>query len=545
MKISKYWIAQIVPLAIVGYGAVHFREFLVVAVKSNPALNLTILSAILLSAALCLWRMWAFSREAKTVNRFSREYGKARDAQAAAQSLGKNKTYMAGLLRVVGEMRGPLTSRLNQATLHQEFEELKSAYGQMMSLPQFMSGFMIALGLFGTFIGLLETLEATASFIAVVADSSSGDADGAIVGLIKGIQGPLAGMGTAFSASLFGLLGSLVTGAMLNSIQSLSHELVYGTRRMVEHILPVETETDGVLASDISPEQLMSVADRLLRHEKAAVELYIRSKETDIETRAQIKQVSLHMSSMLMTLEGMVEQLVPSGQAMAQQTIHMAELVHEIRQQNSLLKGVPEVVGAVETAVKEVQRTGSNVERVLSAVMVEKQQSVLIEGQLSQSHALLRNAVRVLTERQEASDALLARIAEGAQQLPLLSSQLEQWAQQASSLTQANTSWLKSVQEINAENKADVLAMLHKLENAFADLARLNAATVTQTQTMAEQLIKRPLSLPADANALMHKMTETLALFQASQEELLKAVWRRQGEEAANAPVTTEQLAAH
>lgn len=534
MKTSKYWIAQIVPLAIVGYGAVHFHEFLGVAIKSNPALNLTILSAIMLSAALCLWRMWVFSREAGTVKRFDRAYQKTQDSHAAVQSLEKNKTYMAGLLRVVGEMHGPLTSRLNQATLHQEFEELKSAYAQMMSLPQFMSGFMIALGLFGTFIGLLETLEATASFIAVVANSSSGDADGAIVGLIKGIQGPLAGMGTAFSASLFGLLGSLVTGAMLNSLQSLSHELVYGTRRMVEHILPVESETEVVRASDISPEQLMGVAESLLRYEKVAIELYVRSKQTDVDTRAQLKEVCMHMSSMLMTMEGMVEQLVPSGQAMERQTHHMAELVHEIRHQNSLLAGVPEVLGAVETAVSEVQRTGSNVERVLSAVMVEKQQSVLMEGQLAQSHTLLRTAVRTLTERQEASDALLTRIAEGVAQLPSLSAQLEQWAQLASGLTQANTVWLKDVQEINAENKADVLAMLRKLEQEFETLAKLNTTTVEQTQLMAEQMMKRPLSLPADTHELVRKVTESLAVFHAGQEELLKEVWRKQGKEASD-----------
>ncbi|AYR23389.1 hypothetical protein [Herbaspirillum rubrisubalbicans] len=528
MKISKYWISQIVPLAIVGYGAFHFHEFLELAVKSNPALNMTILGAILLSAGVCLWRMWAFSREAKTVSRFEGTYQKTHDTHVAAEVLGRNKTYMAGMLKVVGDMRGPLTSRLNQATLHQEFEELKSSYAQMMALPQFLSGFMIALGLFGTFIGLLETLGATASFIAVVANSSGGDADGAIVGLIKGIQGPLAGMGTAFSASLFGLLGSLVTGAMVNGLQSLSHELVYGTRRLVEKILPVESEVEILAASDITPEQLIGVADRLLRYEKSAIELYVRSKQADMETRAQIKDVSLHMSSMLMTMEGMVEQLVPSGQAMEQQSQHMAELIYEMRRQNSLLASVPEVATGIETAVKEVQRTGSNVERVLSAVMVEKQQSVLMEGQLSQSHALLRNAVRELSDRQEATDGLLARIAEGAQKLPTLSQQLEEWSQLASGLIQANHSWLKGVQEINADHKIEVLAMLNKLEQEFGKLANLNAATVEQTNLMAEQLIKRPLSMPADANELMRKMTQSLAAFQAGQEELLREVWRRQ-----------------
>lgn len=545
MKTSRYWISQIAPLAIVGYGALHFHEFLFVAIKSNPVLNMTILGAIMISAGICLWRMWAFSREAKTVTLFERQYHQSHDTRAASEVLVNNKTYMAGMLTVVGEMRGPLTSRLNQATLHLEFEELKSSYAQMMALPQFLSGFMIALGLFGTFIGLLETLEATASFIAVVANSSGGDADGAIVGLIKGIQGPLAGMGTAFSASLFGLLGSLVTGAMVNGLQSLSHKLVYGTRRMVELILPVESEGEGITASDITPEQLMGVADRLLRYEKSAIELYVRSKQTDLETRTQIKDVSLHMSSMLMTLEGMVEQLVPSGQSMEQQTQHMAELVQEMRRQNGLLSGVPEVVSAVETAVKEVQRTGSNVERVLSAVMIEKQQSVLMEAQLSQSHALLRNAVRVFSDRQEASDVILKRIADGAATLPALSQQLQEWSQLASSLTQANSDWLKGVQDLNGENKAETLAMLGKLEQELSKLTRLNAANVEQMQLMADQLIKRPLSMPADANELMRKMTQSLAAFHAGQEELLREVWRRQGSQSKDDAADIQPKAAH
>ncbi len=529
MKTSRYWISQLLPLAVVGYGAVHFRDFLHQAIKSNPPLNLTILGAILLSASVCLWRMVVFSREVRAIDTFHHEYQRTRSNQAAAQKLGDGKTYMAGLLRVVGEMRGPLTSRLNQAALHLEFEELRSSYAQMLALPQFLSGFMIAMGLFGTFIGLLETLGATASFISVVANSSGSDADGAIVGLIKGIQGPLAGMGTAFSASLFGLLGSLVTGAMLNGLQSLSHKLVHGTRRQVEQILPVEPEVEVVTATDITPELLLGVADRPLRHEQTATERYIASKQMDMETRAQIREASLQMNHLLVSLDAMVRQLVPSGEATAQHNRHMADLVLEMRRQNQLMGEVPVLVAAAETAAGSVQRTGTNIERMLAAATAQEQRSALMEGQLTQSHALLGSAVRSLNERQEATDAVLARIADGAASLPMLSHQMEAWSHLAEKLTDANAAWLSGVQEINADTRSDMLTMLGKMEREFARLVQLNAATTERTQSMAEQLLRPSSGMPTHLEELMREATRSLAAIQLGQEELLKEVWRRQG----------------
>jgi methyl-accepting chemotaxis protein len=74
---------------------------------------------------------------------------------------------------------------------------------------------MVGLGLLGTFIGLLETLIATSELIGSIAGSLSGGGGnmesefGKIVG---GLQKPLSAMGTAFSASMFGLVGSIMLG---------------------------------------------------------------------------------------------------------------------------------------------------------------------------------------------------------------------------------------------------------------------------------------------------------------------------------------------
>ena len=69
---------------------------------------------------------------------------------------------------------------------------------------------LIFLGLLGTFWGLLETIGS----VSLVIEGLSATSDTAALfgDLIDGLQAPMAGMGTAFSSSLFGLAGALVLG---------------------------------------------------------------------------------------------------------------------------------------------------------------------------------------------------------------------------------------------------------------------------------------------------------------------------------------------
>ena len=74
-----------------------------------------------------------------------------------------------------------------------------------------MTGLLIFLGLLGTFWGLLGTISAVSE---VIGGMSVGNGDVAAMfdQLKSGLMKPLAGMGTAFSASMFGLAGALVLG---------------------------------------------------------------------------------------------------------------------------------------------------------------------------------------------------------------------------------------------------------------------------------------------------------------------------------------------
>ena len=77
---------------------------------------------------------------------------------------------------------------------------------------RYLSRVLIFLGLLGTFYGLLELVQSVSGVIGGLDVSGSADAARAFGNFKSSLQQPLAGMSTAFSASLFGLGGFLVLG---------------------------------------------------------------------------------------------------------------------------------------------------------------------------------------------------------------------------------------------------------------------------------------------------------------------------------------------
>ena len=88
---------------------------------------------------------------------------------------------------------------------------IASRLDESRELSRYMTGLLIFLGLLGTFWGLLKTVGAVSDVIAGMS-VGSGDVNILFDQLKSGLAKPLAGMGTAFSASMFGLAGALVLG---------------------------------------------------------------------------------------------------------------------------------------------------------------------------------------------------------------------------------------------------------------------------------------------------------------------------------------------
>ena len=100
---------------------------------------------------------------------------------------------------------------LSAMSLRSLLDGIAARLDESRDLSRYTIGLLIFLGLLGTFWGLLETVGSISDVIGGLS-VESGDAAAVFSSLKQGLETPLAGMGTAFSSSLFGLAGSLVLG---------------------------------------------------------------------------------------------------------------------------------------------------------------------------------------------------------------------------------------------------------------------------------------------------------------------------------------------
>ncbi|BBK34365.1 hypothetical protein EDC65_3146 [Stella humosa] len=110
---------------------------------------------------------------------------------------------------ILQERRGrPSLSAPAQRSL---LDGLSSRLDETRDISRYLIGLLVFLGLLGTFWGLLETVAAVSRVVSNLSVTGV-DMGQALNNLQRGLETPLAGMGTAFSSSLFGLGGSLVLG---------------------------------------------------------------------------------------------------------------------------------------------------------------------------------------------------------------------------------------------------------------------------------------------------------------------------------------------
>ncbi|MGH7013773.1 MAG: flagellar motor protein MotA [Stellaceae bacterium] len=164
----------------------------------NPVVNGVIIGILIAGVVYVFHQVIQLSGNARWLARASR-----------GQPTGKPSRLLGSLARMIGEGRGRLA--LSAAALRTLLDSVGSRLEETRETSRYLIGLLIFLGLLGTFYGLLETVQ---SVKGVIGGLSAGAADPvrAFADLKARLETPLGGMGTAFSASLFGLAGSLILG---------------------------------------------------------------------------------------------------------------------------------------------------------------------------------------------------------------------------------------------------------------------------------------------------------------------------------------------
>ncbi|MBI1260967.1 MAG: flagellar motor protein MotA [Rhizobiales bacterium] len=171
------------------------------AFANNPGLNGLIVGVLVIGILYAFRQVMSLTPEVKWVNDFRRA-----DPGLATPPPPRLLAPMATML---GDRKGRM--QLNALSMSSLLDSIGSRLEEQREISRYAIGLLIFLGLLGTFWGLLITVSSVGTTIHAL---NVEDADPATVfaNLKAGLEGPLAGMGTAFSSSLFGLSGSLVLG---------------------------------------------------------------------------------------------------------------------------------------------------------------------------------------------------------------------------------------------------------------------------------------------------------------------------------------------
>ena len=188
--------SMLVFLAITGFVAAILYRQISAAFVTNPGLNGLILGVLIVGILLAFVQVVRLFREVNWVNSFR------------AGSESTEPVLLAPMKALLGRSSAMALSTNSMRSI---LDSIATRLDESRDISRYLIGLLVFLGLLGTFWGLLATIGSIGSTIQSL-DPGSGDANDVLNSLKSGLSAPLAGMGTAFSSSLFGLAGSLVLG---------------------------------------------------------------------------------------------------------------------------------------------------------------------------------------------------------------------------------------------------------------------------------------------------------------------------------------------
>lgn len=245
-------------------------EFVVRSVEANIYLNMTIICTFLFGAVLAFRSVLSLGNEIVALTALQVQYKSSGqlpegcyDRPAAVYAAPDLLGHAHRLIS--DELTKPKKLMLPAPTVKMLVEGVDMRIDDRKSTLTYIVGLLVFLGLIGTFVGLMQTVGSVGDIIGSLTFGGEGgpSIDEAFQGLIADLKGPLVGMATGFSSSLFGLLCSLTLGLMER----------FGTA--AHRILPLEFESwltnvtqlddsdnEGIITSndDVAAKALLRVA---------------------------------------------------------------------------------------------------------------------------------------------------------------------------------------------------------------------------------------------------------------------------------------------
>lgn len=349
------------------------------AFLANPGLNGVILGVMLVGVAYSFRLVLSLRPEVDWLERFRASYGSER-----APPPGEPPRLLAPMAKMLGERHRRM--RFSALSLRSLLDGIDARLSEAREISRYLIGVLIFLGLLGTFWGLLQTIGAVSQ---VISGLSVDRPDLAMMfnDLKEGLEAPLAGMGTAFSSSLFGLAGSLVLGFLelqvgqaQNRFFTELEDWLSGAARMTGGGPAVEGETTPI------PVYLQALMETTAENLDSLQRLVAQGEEGRRQTNTN--------------LNALVDKLdVLSDQLKAEQTM-MARLAESQRELRPVLTQLSEAAtsgafGLDSSSREHIRLLELNVRRLLDQTVANRDTTVAeIRGEIK----LLARTIAALAE---------------------------------------------------------------------------------------------------------------------------------------------------
>jgi hypothetical protein len=199
----RFIVRTILFLVFAGIVVAALHEVIWTAFQHNPWLNGVILAILLFGIFFNIRRILRLAPETRWIQAFR--------TNAPGFSMQDAPRLLAPIAAVLGERQRRGRAALSTLSLRHLLDSISSRLDENRDIAGYLRNLLIFLGLLGTFWGLIQAIAAIGGVIGGLT-VGSGDFVEVFNEFKAGLLEPLSGMGTAFSASLFGLAGSLVLG---------------------------------------------------------------------------------------------------------------------------------------------------------------------------------------------------------------------------------------------------------------------------------------------------------------------------------------------
>ncbi|MGO4573608.1 flagellar motor protein MotA [Microvirga sp. 2TAF3] len=195
-----YLIRMAVFLILAGFVAFILYKQIWNAFMANPGLNSLIIGVMFIGIVLAIRQVWRLFPEVRWVNTMRHaEEGLVPPA---------SPVLLAPLATFISNRSSQ--SLLSVAAMRSLLDSIGARLDESREILRYLAGLLVFLGLLGTFWGLIETVGSVGR---IISSLRTGQDTAVLFDELKNsLAGPLQGMGLSFSASLFGLAGSLVLG---------------------------------------------------------------------------------------------------------------------------------------------------------------------------------------------------------------------------------------------------------------------------------------------------------------------------------------------